>query len=627
MRPIEDYRREYADPHNGFDPDGDGDDWLPAFERAMHEHLVPLDPSRPDDEDRFRTYRTTVLLGPRSYRLSDTLHLYRGLTIRGEGSRTVLHADHGGDGIVMHFLLHDQIAGTHPSGYGGTGHGGFSQLEDFYLVGSNAPGSVGVRMYVSGGARGVRVSRFGWHAWRIDADAKRTQRSNANLWSLVDCSAIDCGHLPGVDENSAPRLPGSGLALSGGDSNAGYSLRFNAIRCKGWAIDDDSYLGNTHIQPHAADCGEAENAPAPYHEPLAYRSEGGQRTTWVNPYVEAYARVDIPAPSMRLGGIGGEMTPESRHMEGGTFTGIWDFVGSAEELIFTTTDLTLVGDLDAMLASAPLRQLFSAHGSELGNKVLVKRRRTGIEWRVNDVDQQQSYAVRLHQSRLCFFRIDTFELELGDREAMIGLRASRDKTSWPYRLKYVAPVHPEAIFAIDAAFASELDEPRLSDDLRQVFAEHCLTLKENARIIVEQAGERWLVQQDPRYEIERTAAGLAVRHVERRHAGFYRFDQANLNSGVALLLTSSKSQAPSGRELPKGRLVLPEHYFGNGIEAGPWEGYARRGYGDGPPNQAGWPVGSRFENTRPQSGGFAGWVVVSVGPNDLPEWRGYGRIE
>lgn len=41
MRRIEEYWRDYGDEHNGGNLAGDGDDWLPAFKRAMREHLNP----------------------------------------------------------------------------------------------------------------------------------------------------------------------------------------------------------------------------------------------------------------------------------------------------------------------------------------------------------------------------------------------------------------------------------------------------------------------------------------------------------------------------------------------------------------------------------------------------------
>ncbi len=71
---------------------------------------------------------------------------------------------------------------------------------------------------------------------------------------------------------------GDGIHISGGDANAGLFMRCSVVACGGWGINDNSFLGNTHIGHHTnGNFGpfKAEQA-ANYSLWLGCYSEGGQ---------------------------------------------------------------------------------------------------------------------------------------------------------------------------------------------------------------------------------------------------------------------------------------------------------------------------------------------------------------
>lgn len=313
---IEDWVR----PEDG-DPVDPKFDWLPVFKRAQESFFD----TAAKDFSRFRVYPVPVMVGLKQavYRLSGTLDLF-GFWLKSVRGNATLQFTGMGDGLVLHFPRSSAGEGTHSSGYGGG-----SYFEGpLRIVGHGAPGSVGLRAHIGFEASGVSCEGWGLHGFLIDADAHRTLHSNASRWWMHRCGALNNGF-------GSPSIAyGSGLMVQGGDSQVGLSTQFTAIGNAGWGIFDSSFLGNTHISPHARGNGRvvhANDAEATLFGvkegvlfPLAYRSDGGsERTLFVNPYVEGSAIVDVPPPSMVIGGIGGAYQPSTKRILAGRLEGVW----------------------------------------------------------------------------------------------------------------------------------------------------------------------------------------------------------------------------------------------------------------------------------------------------------------
>jgi hypothetical protein len=100
----------------------------------------------------------------------------------------------------------------------------------------------GINADVTFAAENVYVEGFEGDGFNITASSGPANGylQNANCFSLTDCTAAGCRN---------------GLFIQGGDTNAGYSLGFNASYNRQWGVWDSSFLGNTHIACHSADNG------------------------------------------------------------------------------------------------------------------------------------------------------------------------------------------------------------------------------------------------------------------------------------------------------------------------------------------------------------------------------------
>jgi hypothetical protein len=86
----------------------------------------------------------------------------------------------------------------------------------------------------------------GFHANAVAGSATSTE-GNANVWQLVNCRAQNCRN---------------GIYLDGADTNAGYSLGFNASGNRQWGIFDGSFLANHHLAFHLDGNGFTEASMA-----------------------------------------------------------------------------------------------------------------------------------------------------------------------------------------------------------------------------------------------------------------------------------------------------------------------------------------------------------------------------
>jgi len=143
----------------------------------------------------------------------------------------------------------------------------------------------GIRMNSAGYCENVFVGYVGKNAFHIETGL---DPANANDWFLYRCTASNIGVADRPDYNT-----GNGIWVKGGDTNAGGSLRFRGFNCLESCIHDESFLGNSHIDPHAEACGRA------------YRTGqlGTSRVVFNGAYDECPLPDLIYSPAMLIGGI------------------------------------------------------------------------------------------------------------------------------------------------------------------------------------------------------------------------------------------------------------------------------------------------------------------------------------
>jgi hypothetical protein len=98
-------------------------------------------------------------------------------------------------------------------------------------------------------AHGVYVRNWsgnGFHSHAVAGSGVGATEGNANVWQLVNCRAQNCRW---------------GLYLDGADTNAGYSIGFNAT-CRQGGIFDGSFLANHHLAFHLDSNGFTEQTMA-----------------------------------------------------------------------------------------------------------------------------------------------------------------------------------------------------------------------------------------------------------------------------------------------------------------------------------------------------------------------------
>lgn len=247
------------------------DAW-PAFRAALDSMA---DPSERKPGGR------ALRIGPHTYRLSKTLIIDRSLTLLGETGlahgRSRLLFDPGVGGLIIRGstpALRDLVIQSSE---------GRCLSKSEHREGRCRSGSTGVTIEGPARLEGVYVTQFAGHGFHITADKHREAPSNANGWLLVDCQAVKNG--------------GHGLAVEGGDTNAGLSLRFNASNNGGWGIFEHSFLGNTHVA-----CGLASNDTG-----AVLADKRAARNLFIGCYVESGrigGRLDVSYPSLWISGWG-----------------------------------------------------------------------------------------------------------------------------------------------------------------------------------------------------------------------------------------------------------------------------------------------------------------------------------
>jgi hypothetical protein len=242
----------------------DGDNWAPAFTRAIDASVVPSGPMK---EFAQKVMGGRIMLAPRTYRFTEPLYVHRSVVLEGAGvsaesSGTVLHFASGTAGVIVDY-------------------GSFSEIKNLAIVGTKGgPNANGLEIRGRLHVDQILVSGFSGHGVFINADVHH--QGNANGWSFFRSRIAKCGDDADHDL----------FRVQGGDTNAGVAIGNELSSSKGWCVNDHSFLGNTYLGNRAADCQAG-----------AYNSTNpNSRNLWLNNYAEGSKPSTINLPGTWIGG-------------------------------------------------------------------------------------------------------------------------------------------------------------------------------------------------------------------------------------------------------------------------------------------------------------------------------------
>ncbi len=243
--------------------DGEVIDWWPVFNRSAE--LGPASRDLPG---------ITVLFPPGLYAFSDTWRVRRNARVEGAGgggwfAGTVLLFPHGKAGVEFEWL---------------DGRSDWSRFKYVRLVeygvqdpGGNAHGVIAKAPIV---IDGVCVQGFVHGIYLRGNASDPVNPSNCNTFRVSNVR---------LDGNY-----GSGLLIEGADANAGVTIGVDASDNGRYGIEDNSFLGNTHVGPHCDNnrLGAIRNVGAnAYSTIVGAYAEGNQPASQVG------------APAIAIGGL------------------------------------------------------------------------------------------------------------------------------------------------------------------------------------------------------------------------------------------------------------------------------------------------------------------------------------
>lgn len=259
----------------------DGNDWSPAIKRAQENFNAS---NVPGD---FRGF--ALIFGSKDYSFSESIQLIRGMSLTGSGCQnfggTRLHFSADITGIICHRPATAPLQTP--------GRGDFSIVERMQLIGKKG-GNVtahGVKMYAPMSLRDVYIEGFHGHGIDIEAGASEREGTNADAWQIYNCRVVLC--------------KGDGLFLKGSDANAGCAIALQCSDNDGWAIRDNSQVGNTFIgclsHENGRDASGNRMVPRLAFQAIAEKDKAPPRSLFLNCYSEGESAID--APSTVVGGF------------------------------------------------------------------------------------------------------------------------------------------------------------------------------------------------------------------------------------------------------------------------------------------------------------------------------------
>lgn len=178
--------------------------------------------------------RGNTLFVPRGvWRLSGPLYLHRqmileGVSGAGDNAGTRLLFDAGQHGIIV------------TRGGGGLGAGDWTVIRDVGVISAAKSGATdGIRLEARASVENCLVQ--GWSRYGIAVDSTGNLGDNCNNFRLDHCRVEGC--------------TSHGVYIDGADANAGLIVGVDSSsHTNGWAFYDNSFLGNTYVGCHAANC-------------------------------------------------------------------------------------------------------------------------------------------------------------------------------------------------------------------------------------------------------------------------------------------------------------------------------------------------------------------------------------
>lgn len=166
-----------------------------------------------------------------TYRLSETLHIKRGMILQGVSG----NGRYGGSVL----LFDDNVTGIvidHTNTSSDGGKGDWSVIRDLVVKAADNTGSGahGIQMHARAKIENVYVRGFSGNGIHINTVPSPV--TNANNW-VIESTMV---------ENNK----GHGLYVNGANSNAGVATMLDATSNEGWGIYDSSFLGNTYVACH-----------------------------------------------------------------------------------------------------------------------------------------------------------------------------------------------------------------------------------------------------------------------------------------------------------------------------------------------------------------------------------------
>lgn len=311
-----------ADPQSGIyvAPDSDATGASGAWARKFDGPLVPewfgaLGDGVTDDSDAFVGILNAlpgepgfaIALGAKAYRIASTpLYLTRRISIRGV-SRSATTLDFSDCTNVVNYPYNAHIISVHsnniagssawgdpielPPGWVGT-YGEMSELSNLFVdCNSIVTDGNGVFVNVAIASENLFVTRANLHNFVVCGNASNiSTRGGAAGPSGVDIGG-NSNNGTYINVTATNSLNGDGIHVQGGDGNGNVFVHPNAINNKGWGVNDDSLLGNTHIQGHTR--GNAYGS---------YRSRPGSpnRSVFLGCYSEEGQGADNPSGPFEL---------------------------------------------------------------------------------------------------------------------------------------------------------------------------------------------------------------------------------------------------------------------------------------------------------------------------------------
>lgn len=140
----------------------------------------------------------------------------------------------------------------------------------------------GVRMRSRGKVENIYISNSPGSCFRVDGNSGGSPSTNANGWHLQYARFIGCAQ--------------NGIFATGADSNAGQAAFVDVAFCGYWGVNEQSFLGNSHLGHQVDGCGLGP-----------YRSAGASSA---NVFVGCYSESgqppsDVNVPALVFGGLQG----------------------------------------------------------------------------------------------------------------------------------------------------------------------------------------------------------------------------------------------------------------------------------------------------------------------------------